>query len=30
VSLIVSQPDKPFGRKQEFIPTPVKEFALKK
>ncbi len=28
VSLVVSQPDKPFGRKQELIPTPVKSLAL--
>lgn len=25
---VVSQPDKPFWRKQELIPTPIKEFAL--
>lgn len=28
ILLVVSQPDKPFWRKQEFIPTPVKKFAL--
>lgn len=28
IPLVVSQPDKPFGRKQELIPTPVKQFAL--
>lgn len=30
VKLAVSQPDKPFGRKQELIPTPVKQLALEK
>ncbi len=30
VNLVVSQPDKPFGRKQELIPTPVKAFSLEK
>lgn len=30
VKLAVSQPDKPFGRKQEFIPTPVKQLAWEK
>ncbi|MDD5769376.1 MAG: methionyl-tRNA formyltransferase [Candidatus Gracilibacteria bacterium] len=28
VSLVVSQIDKPTGRKQELLPTPIKEFAL--
>ena len=28
IPLVVSQPDKPFGRKQELILTPVKQFAL--
>lgn len=30
VSLVVTQPDRPFGRKQELKPSPVKEFALSK
>lgn len=30
VKLVVSQPDKPFWRKQELIPTPVKAFSLEK
>lgn len=30
LKLVVSQPDKPFWRKQELIPTPVKAFALEK
>lgn len=28
VELVVSQPDKPVGRKQEFLATPVKQVAL--
>lgn len=28
IALVVSQPDKPFGRKQEYFATPVKQFAL--
>ena len=27
VNLVISQPDKPVGRKQEFVPTPVKQVA---
>ena len=30
VKLVVSQPDKPVWRKQELIPTPIKQFALAK
>lgn len=30
VKLVVSQPDKPFGRKQELMPTPVKVIAQEK
>lgn len=30
VKLVVSQPDKPFGRKQELAPTPVKSLILEK
>jgi methionyl-tRNA formyltransferase len=30
VSLVVTQPDRPFGRKQVLKPSPVKEFALSK
>ena len=30
VKLVVSQPDKPFGRKQELMPTPVKVLAEEK
>lgn len=30
IKWVVSQPDKPFGRKQELIFTPVKEFSLEK
>ena len=28
MSLVVSQPDKPVGRKKELLPTPVKQVAL--
>lgn len=30
VKLVVSQPDKPFGRKQELAPTPIKSLILEK
>ena len=27
VSSVISQPDRPFGRKRELIPSPLKQFA---